>query len=89
MPTSEVPDFLQDILRTHLAYADAGDLREADGLASLGLDSMGLVALMADLEDNLGVQLPDEFVDEATFATVGSLWSALVPLLVPPQGVPE
>jgi acyl carrier protein len=37
------------------------------------LDSMAVVALMAALEDRLGVSFPDDEVDGATFATVGSL----------------
>ncbi len=76
----DIPSDFQDILRRHLPFSDAGELSEDDDLSDLGLDSMGLVALMADIEDSYDVELPDEFVAETTFATVGSLWRAVLAL---------
>lgn len=76
----DIPPDFQDILRRHLPFTDSGELDEADDLSDLGLDSMGLVALMADIEDSYDVELPDEFVAETTFATVGSLWAAVLAL---------
>ncbi|MGI5274504.1 phosphopantetheine-binding protein [Nonomuraea sp. CA-218870] len=60
---------------------DSGVLSALDDLAGLGLDSMGVVRLIVDLEDAYGVQVPDEILDEKTFATVASLWAALSPLM--------
>jgi acyl carrier protein len=77
-----IPEKLQDILRSHLPYADSGDLAESDELASLGLDSMGMVRLLAAIEDSYDVELPDDILNEDTFATVGSLWRTLS-VLVP------
>jgi acyl carrier protein len=77
----EIPHTFQDILRPHLPFADSGDLVESNELASLGLDSMSIVGLLADIEDRFDVELPDDILNEATFATVGSLWQALSPLL--------
>jgi acyl carrier protein len=37
------------------------------------LDSMGVVALIASLEDHFGLLMEDEDMDGATFATVGTL----------------
>ncbi|HEY7594357.1 MAG TPA: phosphopantetheine-binding protein [Actinophytocola sp.] len=82
MATLEVPSEFQEILRPHLPYADAGDLLASSELASLGLDSMSLVELLADVEDRYDVELPDDILNESTFATVGSLWEALCPLVV-------
>jgi acyl carrier protein len=79
----EIPAEFQDILRPHLPFADAGELGGESELASLGLDSMSIVALLGDLEDSYDVELPDEIVNEETFATVGSLWAALAPLVHP------
>lgn len=76
----DVPTDFQAILRTHLPFADNGELIGEESLSDLGLDSMGLVALMADLEDQYDVELPDEFVAESTFETVASLWGALLVL---------
>lgn len=76
----DIPSDFQDILRRHLPFSGEGELGNDDDLSDLGLDSMGLVALMADIEDRYDVELPDEFVAETTFATVGSLWSAVLEL---------
>jgi len=77
----EIPHEFQTILRAHLPYVDSGELGAADELASLGLDSMGVVALLADFEDGYGIELPDDILNEETFATVGSLWQALSALV--------
>lgn len=37
------------------------------------LDSMAVVALITAIEERLGISLPDDELDGATFATVGSL----------------
>lgn len=83
--TVEVPARFQEILRPHLPYADADALHGSDELAALGLDSMGVVQLLADLEDQYDLDLPDEILNEETFATVGSLWSTVAPLMKPEQ----
>ena len=42
---------------------------------------MSIVQLLADIEDSYGVELPDDILNEDTFATVGSLWLVLSDLL--------
>jgi acyl carrier protein len=83
MATLEVPREFQDMLRPHLPYADSGELAAANELAGLGLDSMSLVQLLADVEDRYDIELPDDILNEATFETVGSLWQTLSPLVTP------
>ncbi len=77
MADTEIPRSFQEVLLPHLPYAEASELSAADDLAALGLDSMGVVQLLAELEDAFGVELPDEALTEETFETVGSLWSAV------------
>lgn len=77
----EIPHEFQTILRRHLPYAGPGDLSPDDELTALGLDSMGVVQLLVDLEDSYDQELPDDILDEETFATVGSLWARLSALL--------
>ncbi|GAA1007819.1 hypothetical protein Aple_043890 [Acrocarpospora pleiomorpha] len=77
----EMPHEFQAILRRHLPYAEPGELSPGDELTALGLDSMGVVQLLVDLEDGYDLELPDDILDEETFATVGSLWAALAVLL--------
>lgn len=83
MTPVDVPLRFREVLRPHLPYAVADDLTPDDDLAALGLDSMGVVQLLADIEDGYDVELPDEILNEETFATVGSLWSALSTVVGP------
>ncbi|TCK22295.1 phosphopantetheine-binding protein [Pseudonocardia endophytica] len=71
----------QDILLAHLQHADTTELHESDDLSALGLDSMGVVQLMTDLEDTYEFVMPDEALTEETFATVGSLWRTVYELV--------
>lgn len=80
-----VPHRFQEIVRPHLPYADAGDLAPPDDLTALGLDSMGVVQLLAALEEGYGIEFPDEILNQETFATVGSLWQTVSAVLVPEQ----
>lgn len=47
---------------------------------TLGLDSTGVLDLLMNLEDQLGVEIDTETLDFADFATVGSLVSYVDPL---------
>ena len=81
MATTEIPREFQDLLCTYLPFADTAAIEESSDLAALGLDSMGTVQLLADIEAQYDVELPDELLSEATFATVGSLWHSLAPIV--------
>lgn len=71
------PDYVA-ILRPYLRYQpEDGELDENAELRSLGLDSMGSVALMVDLEDHFGTVLPDSRMTGDTFATARSLWTVV------------
>jgi acyl carrier protein len=76
-----IPSTFQDTLLHHLPYADGKALDAADDLAALGLSSMGILQLLADLEREFSLELPDELLTEETFATVGSLWRTVAPLV--------
>jgi acyl carrier protein len=66
------------ILRKRLKYLDAGAALPDDApLQELGLDSMQAVELLLDLEDELGIVLPDDAMTAETFATPGSLKAAV------------
>jgi acyl carrier protein len=76
-----MPSRFRKTLLAHLPYADSDDLAPGDDLAALGLDSMGTVQLLIDLEENFGLELPDELITEETFATAGSLWQTVAGLI--------
>ena len=66
------------ILRKRLKYLDAEAALPGDApLQELGLDSMQAVELLLDLEDELGIILPDDAMTAETFATPGSLKAAV------------
>jgi acyl carrier protein len=66
----------EELLRAHLPYA-TGAFVATDALADLGLDSLGVVSLLVDIEAGYGVEFPDELLTAEAFATVGSLWETL------------
>ena len=76
-----IPLAFEELLKPHLPFSADGPLEPGDDLAGLGLDSMSIVQLLADIEDSYGLELPDDILNEATFATVGSLWQVLADLL--------
>jgi acyl carrier protein len=66
------------ILRRHLKYLNGdAELAGEAPLRDLGLDSMQAVELLFDLEDELGVVLPDSAMTAETFTTANSLWAAV------------
>lgn len=81
--TMNIPGQFRKTLLAHLPYADNEDFAPEDDLAALGLDSMGVVQLLTDLEETYGLELPDELITEETFSTVGSLWDAVGGLVAP------
>lgn len=67
-----------DLLRPHLRFLPSEQpLTEETPLREMGLTSMQAIELMFDIEDSYGITLDDEYLNDATFATAGSLWQAL------------
>ncbi|MEU9504098.1 acyl carrier protein [Streptomyces sp. NPDC048196] len=53
-------------------------------LRTLGVDSMQAIELLFAVEDTFGISLPDEELNDTTFATAGSLWNVIAAQL--PEG---
>lgn len=71
-------DRFERVLRPHLVHLDRHrDIPEDDGLLQLGLDSLSVINLLMDLEEEYGVGFPDEHLSAETFATAGRLWAAV------------
>jgi acyl carrier protein len=66
-----------DLLTATLPLLGEGPLTEDTRLRDAGLDSMQAVDLLFGIEDAFDVSLPDEELNETTFATAGSLWKAV------------
>lgn len=72
----------ESVLRDALPFLDESTPVDQDtSLVQLGLDSLRLLNLVAELEDRLSVELPDDMLVMETFATPTSLWSCLSDLL--------
>jgi acyl carrier protein len=66
-----------ELLVPYLPFLAGQRLTEESDLRDLGLDSMKSIDLLFAIEDTLGVALPDEDLNDTTFATAGSLWRAV------------
>jgi acyl carrier protein len=74
------------ILRASLPLLPVGVPLQPDAkLTDLGLDSLGTVSLLIDLEDAFGIVVPDELLTAESFATADALWSVIA-LLRSQQG---
>ena len=72
----------EDILRRALPFITADEVLDGDmSLRDLGLDSMGMVELLADLESGYDVRFRDEALTMETFATTAVLLSVLSEML--------
>jgi len=70
------------ILRKFLVIPPDRPLSPDDSLAELGLDSMGTVSALLELEEAFSVTFTDDQLVPETFATPNNLWSELSALPV-------
>lgn len=70
-------EHFEDLLRPYLPLLGDRPVTAETPLRDLGLDSMQSVDLLFAVEDEFAVALPDEALNETTFATAGSLWQAI------------
>ena len=65
----------EDLLRPHLPLLPADEPLGAElSLRAAGLDSLGTVNLLMDVEDTFGVEVPDDDLSFEVFATPSTLW---------------
>lgn len=68
----------ETVIRSNLQFLEADQPLDPKGsLFDLGLDSMGTIQLLLELEETFEVTFPDEVLTAETFATAGSLWKVL------------
>ena len=66
------------VIRANVQFLPADQsLGPGDSLFDLGLDSMGTIQLLLELEETFGVTFPDEALTPEVFATPGSLWEVV------------
>ncbi|WP_328316319.1 acyl carrier protein [Streptomyces sp. NBC_00388] len=68
-----------ELLRPFLKNAgpDGVDITPETDLRRLGVDSMQAIELLFSVEDTFAISLPDEELNDTTFATAGSLWRVI------------
>lgn len=66
-----------DVVRPYLKFHGGVPLSPESRLFDLGLDSMQAVELLFAIEDTYGVELPDDKLNDATFETLGTLWTVV------------
>ena len=70
-------DAFADVVRPFLKFHGGAPLTADSRLYDLGLDSMQAVELLFAIEDDYGVELPDDKLNDTTFETLGSLWTVV------------
>jgi acyl carrier protein len=75
------PEAFVAALRANLDLTSGdGPIPENARLVDLGMDSVSMVALVMEIEDELGVRFPDELLMPETFETPATLWQAVCAL---------
>ncbi len=81
-PLTEWNEQFEALVRLALPYLEDSDplLAETE-LVDFGLNSVGMVGLIADLESEFGLVVPEEHLNRGTFRTAGGLWALVARLL--------
>lgn len=66
-----------ELLTPFLKFLGEQEITPDSPLRELGLDSMQAIELLFAVEDAFGVTLPDDDMNDDTFATAGSLWTVV------------
>ncbi|GGS27757.1 hypothetical protein GCM10010269_77950 [Streptomyces humidus] len=66
-----------ELLTPFLKFLGEQEITPDTSLRELGLDSMQAIELLFAIEDAFGVTLPDDDMNDDTFATAGSLWTVV------------
>ncbi|MEE1943035.1 acyl carrier protein [Streptomyces sp. TRM 70361] len=66
-----------DLLTPFLKFLGDREITADSPLRELGLDSMQAIEVLFALEETFDMTLPDDDMNDATFATAGSLWAAV------------
>jgi acyl carrier protein len=68
----------EQLLRSHLRFLKSAEPLKGDAdLRSLGLDSATTVELLLALEEQYGVDFPDEAMTASVWSTPATLWLAV------------
>jgi acyl carrier protein len=76
------PDEFETLLRRHCRFLEPDAEIDPDALlTSLGVDSIEVVEMIVLLEDLFGFTFPHEALTPEVFASAGSIWRTVRPLI--------
>jgi acyl carrier protein len=76
-----IDDRIREVLKEHGRLPiEVASLRDDDDLYEHGLTSHASVNIMLALEDEFGVEFPDELLRKTTFQSIAAIRSALISL---------
>ena len=80
--SDETSEKIRTVLRPHLRFLPKDQPIPAnEDLGKLGLDSMGAINLLFDLEQTFEIKIPDELLTAETFETSATLEKTVRPLI--------
>ncbi len=73
---------VDDVIRRVLAeeaklVVEVSEVFDSDDLQRLGMSSHALVSVMLGLEDEFGIEFPDQLLTKSTFGSINSIRSAI------------
>ncbi|MFT5468509.1 MAG: acyl carrier protein [Verrucomicrobiales bacterium] len=72
--TTELTTKIEAIVRPHLKFLESEEALAPDmNLSQAGLDSMASINLILDLEDDLGISIPDDLLTENSFTSLANI----------------
>jgi|GEM_PF-668422 len=78
---TEIRDQFLNIITENLKSFESEDVLDWDAeLKFLGLDSISSINIIMAIEDELGVEIPDEYLNEETFKTANTLFNVVLSL---------
>ncbi len=79
--TTNVDDVIRRVLAEEAKLVvEVSDVLDSDDLQRLGMSSHALVSVMLGLEDELGIEFPDQLLTKTTFGSINSIRSAITSL---------
>ncbi|WP_018348394.1 phosphopantetheine-binding protein [Longispora albida] len=85
MPALQSSAEFNEILERNLPLSE-GPIESTASLVDLGLDSLGTVSLVMELEEGLGIAFPDQLLTAETFASAEALWTVVEKLVAECSG---
>lgn len=69
---------LINLVKSHLnRIEEEGSIDVNMDLYEMGLDSLGTINLLLDIEEHYEVMIPDEYLTDDALSTISSLWSLI------------